>query len=164
MTKTKGGIKMNYSNSAARPAVSPLAQGQPSYNFSQYQPQISQPIFPQPSGNIYFVNNSLEVANIPIGAGMSAVLCLSENLFYIKSMQNGMPTLLGYKLSPLESSASASSETKTDEAAAPSEDLTVKFQEQLDLATEQYETKIKELEDAIHKLQEQVGGLVECKF
>lgn len=154
---------MNYSNSAARPGVNPLAQGQPSYNFSQYQPQISQPIFPQPSGNIYFVNNSLEVANIPIGAGMSAVLCLPENLFYIKSMQNGMPSLLGYKLSPLESPATASSDN-TDGAAASTEDTTIKFQEQFRAATEQYEIKIKELEDAIHRLQEQVGGLVECKF
>ena len=62
---------MNYSNTTMRPnqLVTPQI---PSYN--QYQTPVSQPIFPQPSGNVYMVNNNLEVANIPIGVGMSAVL------------------------------------------------------------------------------------------
>ena len=28
-----------------------------------------QPMFPQPNGNIYVISNSLEVANVPAGAG-----------------------------------------------------------------------------------------------
>ena len=68
------------------------------YPTSQYYPQ--QPMFPQPQGNVYVIQNSLEVANIPAGAGITAALCLQENLLYMKSMQNGMPVFLAYKLSP----------------------------------------------------------------
>lgn len=34
-------------------------------NFSMPQPQQ---LFPQPQGNVYTINNTLEVANIPAGA------------------------------------------------------------------------------------------------
>ena len=60
----------------------------------------SQPMFPQPNGNIYMIQNSLEVANVPAGAGVTAALCTSESLLYLKSMQNGVPTFLAYKLTP----------------------------------------------------------------
>ena len=65
---------------------------------ANYYPQ--QPMFPQPQGNVYVIQNSLEVANIPAGAGITAALCLQENLLYMKSMQNGMPVFLAYKLAP----------------------------------------------------------------
>ena len=72
------------------------------YNF--YNPQNfmnqSQPMFPQPNGNVYLINNSLEVANVPAGAGITAALCSSENLLYLKTVQNGVPTFLAYKLVP----------------------------------------------------------------
>lgn len=153
---------MNYSNNLNRPAaVPPSVSSQ--FNFSQFQ---SQPIFPQPSGNIYFVSNSMEVANIPIGAGMSAVLCLPENLFYVKSMQNGVPSLLGYKISPLETPAPAPVEEKEVTSAATTEnsDATNLFKEQINKLTQEYDDKIKSLEDSIKNLQDRVGGLVECKF
>ena len=35
----------------------------------------SQPMFPQPNGNIYVISNSLEVANVPAGAGITAAIC-----------------------------------------------------------------------------------------
>ncbi len=44
------------------------------------------PMFPQPCGNIYNIQNSLEVANIPTGAGMTAALCAPENILYLKVM------------------------------------------------------------------------------
>ena len=59
------------------------------------------PMFPQPCGNIYNIQNSLEVANIPTGAGMTAALCAPENILYLKVMQNGVPSLVGYKLTPM---------------------------------------------------------------
>lgn len=72
------------------------------YNF--YNPQNfmnqPQPMFPQPNGNVYLINNSLEVANVPAGAGITAALCSSENLLYLKTVQNGVPTFLAYKLVP----------------------------------------------------------------
>ena len=39
-----------------------------------------QQLFPQPQGSVYLINNSLEVANIPIGAGMSFAYCANEGL------------------------------------------------------------------------------------
>ena len=68
------------------------------YQTNSYYPQ--QPMFPQPQGNVYVIQNSLEVANIPAGVGITAALCPNEKLLYMKSMQNGMPVFLAYKLSP----------------------------------------------------------------
>lgn len=44
------------------------------------------PIFPQPNGNVYLIQNSLEVANVPTGAGITIALCMAENLMYIKAI------------------------------------------------------------------------------
>lgn len=68
----------------------------PSGNY--YMPQ--QPIFPQPQGNVYMIQNSLEVANIPTGAGVTIAICQNEGLMYMKAIQNGTPSLVAYKLSP----------------------------------------------------------------
>lgn len=70
------------------------AQAMPQYY--QQAPQL----FPTPQGNVYFINNSLEIANIPMGTGFSAALCLSEKLLYLKTLQNGNPMLLVYNLEP----------------------------------------------------------------
>ena len=58
--------------------------------------------FPQPQGNVYLVNNSLEVSNIPMGAGISMVLCPSEGLMYLKTLQGGAPSLIVYSIAPYE--------------------------------------------------------------
>ena len=74
-----------------------------------------QPMFPQPNGNIYVISNSLEVANVPAGAGITAALCQSESLLYLKTVQNGVPTFLAYKLSPYtESPKPATQENELD--------------------------------------------------
>ena len=65
----------------------------------QYYQQTPQ-LFPTPQGNVYFINNSLEIANIPMGTGFSAALCLSEKLLYLKTVENGNPMLLVYNLEP----------------------------------------------------------------
>lgn len=65
----------------------------------QYYQQAPQ-LFPTPQGNVYFINNSLEIANIPMGTGFSVALCLSEKLLYLKTLQNGNPMLLVYNLEP----------------------------------------------------------------
>lgn len=76
------------------------------------------PLFPQPQGNVYTINSSLEVGNIPIGLGLSVALCLNENLLYIKGMNgNNEPTLLSYTLTPFQSNTpkpSASNETEEE--------------------------------------------------
>ena len=38
--------------------------------------QNVQPLFPQPQGNVYNINSTLEVANVPVGAGISVALCM----------------------------------------------------------------------------------------
>ena len=58
--------------------------------------------FPQPQGNVYLVNNSLEVSNVPMGAGISMVLCPSEGLMYLKTLQGGAPSLIVYSIAPYE--------------------------------------------------------------
>ena len=74
-----------------------------------------QPMFPQPNGNIYVISNSLEVANVPAGAGITAALCQSEGLLYLKTVQNGVPTFLAYKLTPYTESPKMQSQENENE-------------------------------------------------
>lgn len=79
--------------------------------------QTVQPLFPQPQGNVYNINSTLEVANVPVGAGMSVALCLPENTMYIKTMQNGNPMFYPYKIIPynqMENSGKAAQDTQQD--------------------------------------------------
>lgn len=62
----------------------------------------SQQFFPQPQGNVYLINNSLEMANVPTGVGVSVAICLSEGVMYLKTMQNGNPMFVSYKIQPFE--------------------------------------------------------------
>ena len=62
-------------------------------------------------------------------------LCLSENIMYIKSFQNGAPLLLGYRLSPIEGVISDAKITP----AAPDKD---------------YEERFKKIENAIVRLKD----------
>ena len=64
------------------------------------QQQNIQPLFPQPQGNVYNINSTLEVANVPVGAGISVALCLPENIMYIKTLQNGNPLFYPYRILP----------------------------------------------------------------
>lgn len=66
----------------------------------QMMGQNVQPLFPQPTGNVYNINSTLEVANVPVGAGMSVAICWPENTMYIKTMQNGNPLFYPYKIEP----------------------------------------------------------------
>ena len=77
----------------------PFSQNQ-NQNYS-YQPAQ---YFPQPQGNIYMLGNSSEMVNVPIGSGLSAAICLRESVMYLKTLQNGNPVILAYKLNPLEGS------------------------------------------------------------
>lgn len=70
--------------------------------YNQTQPYQGTQYFPQPQGNVYLVNNSLEVANVPMGAGLSMVLCPSEGTMYLKTLQGGAPTLIVYSIAPYE--------------------------------------------------------------
>lgn len=58
--------------------------------------------FPQPQGNVYLLNNSLEVANVPMGSGLSMAICPSEGIMYLKTLQGGAPSLIVYSIAPYE--------------------------------------------------------------
>lgn len=70
--------------------------------YNQTQSYQATQYFPQPQGNVYLVNNSLEVANVPMGAGISMVLCPAEGLMYLKTLQGGAPSIIVYSIAPYE--------------------------------------------------------------
>ena len=59
-------------------------------------------MFFTPQGNVYIIDSALEVANVPMGTGMSVAICPTENLMYLKMYQNGAPTISAYTLAPYE--------------------------------------------------------------
>lgn len=108
------------------------------YPYSQPQSYQATQYFPQPQGNVYFVNNSLEVANIPMGSQLSVVLCPSEGTMYVKTLQGGAPTLMVYKIEPYEQ---------------PAQSAPVSAPEPID-----YGPQIAELAKQIETLKSQIGG------
>lgn len=75
--------------------------------FNATNPQAAfqqiQQMFPQPQGSVYSINSPLDIGNVPIGStGLSIALCMSEQLMYIKSFQNGNPIVMAYRVSPFQ--------------------------------------------------------------
>lgn len=101
--------------------------------------QNVQPLFPQPQGNVYNINSTLEVANVPVGAGISVALCMAENTMFIKTMQNGNPMFYPYKILPY------SNEAQDAGAAAP------EIKEKAD-----YSTQIQECIDRISAIENEL--------
>lgn len=80
--------------------------------------QNVQPLFPQPQGNVYNINSTLEVANVPVGAGISVALCMAENTMFIKTMQNGNPMFYPYKILPYANEAPQQQKVEDQDFAA----------------------------------------------
>ena len=115
----------------------------PSNTFQPYQPAQ---YFPQPQGSIYMIGSSNEVANVPVGTGLSAAICLREGIVYLKTIQNGSPMLLGYKLSPLEGNPT---QEQSNIAATPqnqSQEHTI--EQRIMSMLEGFDKRLKELEGA----------------
>lgn len=106
-------MSFNYSNQNQQSFYNPTpAAATP----TQFQQQNIQPLFPQPQGNVYNINSTLEVANVPVGAGVSVALCLQEGFMYIKTMQNGNPMFWAYKIMPFDATKNQSeTEEKKEE-------------------------------------------------
>lgn len=109
--------------------------------YAQMQPNI----FLQPVGNLYSLNTASDINSVPAGANLSVGLCLSENLMYIKSFQNGAPMLLGYRLSPIEG-VITSSGTAEENAAG---------------AFKIYDERLDRIEAQLAKIKDKIGGKVE---
>lgn len=134
----------NFNNAAAQ---------YPNQQFNQPMPQQQnqqnvQPLFPQPQGNVYNINSTLEVANVPVGAGLSIALCLNEGVMYIKTMQNGNPLFWAYKITPYENSTDnkKSEETQTNF----SEDFLNQFK-QLSDKVENIENQVSDMQKNLKK-------------
>ncbi len=103
----------------------------------------SQQFFPQPQGNIYLINNFLEMANVPTGVGISAALCLSEGVMYLKTIQNGQPMVVGYRISPFDKEENSQKEAPHTETQNPK--------------LEEYDNRLKALEKEIAELKQKTG-------
>lgn len=130
-------------------------------NQSFLQNQINQPypgqiVFPQPVGNVYNLNTANDIGNIPFGGNVSVGLCLSENIVYIKSLQNGNPLILGYRLTPIENLNTNSQINQNLNSDSQLEELIATLNEN--------NKKIDLLEKQVIKLKEKIGGKVEWQI
>lgn len=120
----------------------------PNMQVPQYTPIPQQNFFLQPVGNIYNLNTASDISSVPAGANISVGLCLSENIMYIKSFQNGAPMLLGYRLSPIEGTVTSSGNTENDAAGALKE----------------HDERLGRIEEQITKIRERLGGKIEWQI
>ena len=110
----------------------------------QFQQPNVQPLFPQPQGNVYNINSTLEVANVPTGAGMSVALCIPEGFMYIKTMQNGNPMFWAYRILPYDS----------EQKNSPPEESSNKEENPLAAQFEQVDNRFVKLEKQVSDIQE----------
>lgn len=81
-------------------------------NTAPTQQFTQQFVFPQPIGSVYNLNTAADIGNIPTGSNVTVGLCLNENILQVKTLQNGVPSLLSYRLSPMESQGITQTETQ----------------------------------------------------
>lgn len=110
-----------------------------------------QNFFPQPQGNLYLIDNSLEVANVPMsGTGISSAICLPEMIMYLKAMQNGTPMFMAYKMTPYDKDKT----TTPNIAQTPSTQ-----QDQLIQVIQKMNDRVKTLEEELDKIKK--GGKID---
>lgn len=136
-----------FAQSANNPLNQPILQNQIN------QPYPGQIVFPQPVGNVYNLNSASDIGNVPFGGNVSVGLCLSENIIYIKSLQNGTPMILSYKLSPLEN-------LNTNQTVQNSDNRL----EELIATLNENNKKIDLLEKQVAKIKEKIGGKTEWQI
>lgn len=119
----------------------------------------SQQYFMQPQGNIYMINNSSEVGIVPVGGnGLSAAICLTEGILFLKTIQNGMPMMLSYRLNTLDNQsntqvASINTQPQKADETSKTEEQNKKILEKM----QQYESRIEKLEEQL-KNKDKKGG------
>lgn len=133
-------MSFNYNSQNQQSFYNPTTAAAPP---TQFQQQNVQPLFPQPQGNVYNINSTLEVANVPVGAGISVALCLQEGFMYIKTMQNGNPMFWAYKIMPFDSTKPQQEERKEEK----------KEENPFAAQFEQYDSRFNRLEQQVGELQ-----------
>lgn len=136
-----------FAQSTNNPLNQPILQNQIN------QPYPGQIVFPQPVGNVYNLNSASDIGNVPFGGNVSVGLCLSENIIYIKSLQNGTPMILSYKLNPLEN-------LNTNQTVQNSDNRL----EELIATLNENNKKIDLLEKQVAKIKEKIGGKTEWQI
>lgn len=151
----------NNSMVGAQTMVSPQPiQNLPNTQPANYSFNGQQNMFPQPTGSVYNLSTASDIGNIPAGLGLSVGLCLQENLMYIKSLQNGSPMLLAYRLTPLEGAANTSVMMESDYSA----NELLKENKRLMEVIKDHDDKIHMLEEQLVKLKDRIGGKSEWQI
>ena len=122
-----------------------------------FQTQNVQPLFPQPQGNVYNINSTLEVANVPTGAGISVALCLNEGFMYIKTMQNGNPMFWAYRILPYDGSNSEpiKKQEPQQKQVANQDEQILKYFENYDSRFNKLESQVTNIEGVLGKIQKE---------
>lgn len=115
---------------------------------TQFQQQNVQPLFPQPQGNVYNINSTLEVANVPVGAGISVALCLNEGFMYIKTMQNGNPMFWAYRILPYDAEQKSGITNNSEKESNNSNSIQI---EQIDSRFVKLEKQISDIQETLKK-------------
>lgn len=92
----------------------------------------AQQYFPSPQGNVYFINSSMELANIPMSSNLSLAICMSENMFYIKTLQNGAPTVMAYSFDLYEPKPQAAPDNGENKVIADLEERLLRLEKQFE--------------------------------
>ena len=137
--------------------------GGPQISPANFNYGVQQNMFPQPTGNVYNLSTASDIGNVPAGLGISVGLCLQENLMYIKSLQNGSPVLLGYRLTPLENSVNNMMGNAINNDDYATNDL-IKENKRLMEVIRGHDDKIHMLEEQLVKLKDKIGGKSEWQI
>lgn len=93
------------------------------------QMQMPQQMFIQPSGNVYQLNSSTDIDMVPVGNQMVSIgLCMSEGILQIKTLQNGIPMVVAYKLAPIDARQLAAERAEKQNAKASLEERIAKLE------------------------------------
>ena len=89
-----------------------------------------------------------------MSGGLSVALCLSEGLLYLKSMQNGNPMFMAYKITPYDNNSNSNQNINSNSTSSNQQDvlnaLVTEFQKQRE--------KINNLENEIGELKKSNSG------
>ena len=98
----------------------------------QMQAQAPQQMFIQPSGNVYQLNSSSDIDMVPVGNQMVSVgFCFNEGIIQFKTLQNGIPMVVAYQMTPIDAKELAAKKAASQNAATSLENRIAKIEQLL---------------------------------